>query len=288
MTTIKANYFDLSKAFIRIFYYHIITPLLGINLANLVLFNLTGFPTIEKLISSIGTSSYLLLSINFLSFSLISTILIYLSKLSSSPYRWIFITAFIFSSLLITFGALYGIPENRYTVVPNAILAFFILSNIKKENFILAIVLLGSITSGIIYYKHSSTDIYFKYEPNKYHYWVNEVQKWKKDNNYALNILPHGWTVTLPMRASLIEQQQLNKFNTFLNQQSAFKFNLSNDKWQTEKLNFPANSFPSNFILGMQLSIGNLETLFENKRLSINLTFKIYCNSYTACLLNSS
>jgi|WetSurMetagenome_2_1015567.scaffolds.fasta_scaffold10186_2 hypothetical protein len=268
----KASHFDLLRVFTRVFYYHVATPLLGINILEFFTLKLTNGLTIENILTTEKLSYFTLLVLNIFSLVFIILFLIYIAKLNSSIWqRWLFLTAFIISSLLITFAALHGAPANRYLVIPGVILSFFMLSNItlSKPTNISTIFLLGSIGIGIFNFKCSANEAFFKYSSTSAN-WVDEVKAWEKNKNYHLKIWPEHWTT-----AFSVDRNKVIQFDYLLRKSAPMLFDLSqsNAQWQEGNIIFPIDSLLSNFMIGITLTAHNFDQQYTGQLFLVKILF---------------
>ena len=110
------------------------------------------------------------------------------------------IYVFFSISFLVLVGAAGDYVGGRYAAIPGATLLLIILHNInrtkiKKIKFIFIFLVTFSLISGAYEFRPPTQNVkhqYIKYlECINCPEWKNEIKKWKKDNNYLINIWPY-------------------------------------------------------------------------------------------------
>ncbi len=213
VTSLKMMSLPIQHRAFLAFFHHVLRPFLGADNASAVLEVLhISATSVTK-----EASDFVILA-GWASVAFYSAFVYWMIRVRRHPIQAPLILAFLSITGLSTLGATFGVPGERYAVVPFFSLAVLLLSGIPRVASVSrpvwrslmalapGVMFLPALVVGVHNYLNiADSAAYTPAAP----LWRQEVQKWRSQPHHRMSIFPHPqWTFYLPDRRRLIEVNQ--------------------------------------------------------------------------------
>lgn len=190
---VRLDFFNFSDAIDYIGYYFMLAPIMGRAIER---------PELNIVVSTL---------------SILIVLYVFTRKMHKG-YQLLLIVTFLSLAALTTYGALRGIPQGRYQYLPAISFLFLLLANIHStrriQSLLASVLIVSSLGLGVLQYTQKY--VYLQYDDDSA-YWPQEIQRWRQDPDYEVNIWPKEWQFYLSSRAPLIKHFNRQFDNTEIN-----------------------------------------------------------------------
>ncbi len=243
LSGMKLGYFEIFKSAVYVVYYHVLTPLVGLEFLSTVAQKTLGVTAIQQAYQAQGVWAGLSAP-GILSLLLLVGLMVALWRLKPTRTQALLLLAYACTSWLTTYGAIHGVPHNRYAVVAGLCLLLAMLNivtwPVKRWSSGLVAGLLGfALFQGVLHYQ--SHPIFLRYVQGNPR-WANEVTAWRHDPQHQLRVWPAPkWGFYLS------DPQLLQQTRSALAASGEFTLHTSGADWAERRI--AVTGLPTDFFL---------------------------------------